>query len=188
MNNNNEVLLKVEHLCQYFKMGSKQLKAVDDVSFEIKKGEVFGLVGESGCGKTTTGRTIIKLYNATSGNVWFKGSRICAGTLSYKEEIKRAREEMRAAVKAYKAEEAKKIAEIASSLDSCREKLSENLDSLEGEWVSDAATKFFESIDDDWKTAVVHYVEMLNELAAQLRFAASTYSPLEDDYNNIKLG
>lgn len=84
--------------------------------------------------------------------------------------------------------EAKKIAEIASSLDSCREKLSENLDSLEGEWVSDAATKFFESIDDDWKTAVVHYVEMLNELAAQLRFAASTYSPLEDDYNNIKLG
>lgn len=51
MENNNEVLLKVEHLCQYFKMGKKQLKAVDDVNFEIKKGEVFGLVGESGCGK-----------------------------------------------------------------------------------------------------------------------------------------
>ena len=54
MENNNEVLLRVEHLCQYFKMGRKELKAVDDVSFEIKKGEVFGLVGESGCGKTTT--------------------------------------------------------------------------------------------------------------------------------------
>ena len=56
-----EVLLRVEHLCQYFRMGKSELKAVDDVSFDIKKGEVFGLVGESGCGKTTTGRSIIKL-------------------------------------------------------------------------------------------------------------------------------
>ena len=84
-----ETLLRVEHLCQYFKMGpSSELKAVDDVSFDIKKGEVFGLVGESGCGKTTTGRTIIKLYNATSGNVWFKDRRIVSGTRSYKDEIK----------------------------------------------------------------------------------------------------
>ena len=58
-------------------------KAVDDVSFEIKKGEVFGLVGESGCGKTTTGRSIIKLYNITSGSVFFKGIRIAAGKKSY---------------------------------------------------------------------------------------------------------
>lgn len=76
--NRGEVLLKVEHLCQYFKSGSRELKAVDDVSFDIKKGEVFGLVGESGCGKTTTGRSIIKLYNITSGNVYFKGQRICS--------------------------------------------------------------------------------------------------------------
>ena len=69
---NREVLLKVEHLCQFF--GSN--KAVNDVNFEIHKGEVFGLVGESGCGKTTTGRSIIKLYNITSGNVWFKGRNI----------------------------------------------------------------------------------------------------------------
>ena len=74
-----EVLLRVNHLCQYFKMGKGELKAVDDVSFDIKKGEVFGLVGESGCGKTTTGRSIIKLYNITSGDVIFKGVRICAG-------------------------------------------------------------------------------------------------------------
>ena len=59
---NQEVLLKVDHLCQYFRLGHKDLKAVDDVSFEIRKGETFGLVGESGCGKTTTGRSIIKLY------------------------------------------------------------------------------------------------------------------------------
>ena len=60
MEHQEETLLKVEHLCQYFKMGpGRELKAVDDVSFDIKKGEVFGLVGESGCGKTTTGRSII---------------------------------------------------------------------------------------------------------------------------------
>lgn len=89
--NNAEVLLKVEHLKQYF--GKKDFKAVDDVSFEIHRGEVFGLVGESGCGKTTTGRSIIKLYNCTGGNVWFKGQRICAGTRQYKDAIRDKKEE-----------------------------------------------------------------------------------------------
>ena len=88
---NQEVLLKVDHLCQYFRLGRKDLKAVDDVSFEIHKGETFGLVGESGCGKTTTGRSIIKLYDITSGNVYFKGQRIGAGTRSYKDAIKNAK-------------------------------------------------------------------------------------------------
>ena len=91
MEKNNEVLLKVDHLCQSFRMGRKDMKAVDDVSFEIKKGEAFGLVGESGCGKTTTGRSIIKLYDITSGNIYFKGHRIGAGTRSYKDAIKRAK-------------------------------------------------------------------------------------------------
>ena len=94
MENNNEVLLKVDHLCQYFRMGRKDLKAVDDVSFEIKKGEAFGLVGESGCGKTTTGRSIIKLYNITSGNVYFKGQRVGVGTRAYKDAIKQARKDL----------------------------------------------------------------------------------------------
>ena len=96
MENNNEVLLKVDHLCQYFRMGRKDLKAVDDVSFEIKKGEAFGLVGESGCGKTTTGRSIIKLYNITSGNVYFKGQRIGAGVRAYKDAIKKAKADLSA--------------------------------------------------------------------------------------------
>ena len=95
MSNNKEVLLKVEHLSQYFKMGRKELKAVDDVSFDIKKGEVFGLVGESGCGKTTTGRSIIKIYDNTGGSVYFKGQRICAGVRSYKNAIKAARQELK---------------------------------------------------------------------------------------------
>ena len=86
-NNEREVLLKVENLCQYFKIGRKELKAVDNVSFEVYKGEVLGLVGESGCGKTTTGRSIIKLYDITSGNIYFKGQRIAAGTRSYVDEI-----------------------------------------------------------------------------------------------------
>ena len=93
MENNNEVLLKVDHLCQYFRMGRKDLKAVDDVSFEIKRGEAFGLVGESGCGKTTTGRSIIKLYDITSGNVYFKGQRVAAGIRSYKDAIKFAKQD-----------------------------------------------------------------------------------------------
>ena len=89
--NERETLLKVEHLCQYF----GPTKAVDDVSFEIKKGEVFGLVGESGCGKTTTGRSIIKIYDITSGSIFFKGQRICAGTKAYRDEIKKIKSEMK---------------------------------------------------------------------------------------------
>ena len=99
MQNDHETLLKVDHLCQYFRMEGGELKAVDDVSFEIKKGEVFGLVGESGCGKTTTGRSIIKLYNITSGDVWFKGVRIAAGIRSYQNAIKQAKAEYAASGK-----------------------------------------------------------------------------------------
>lgn len=64
------VLLRVENLKQYFKNNS--VRAVDDVSFEILKGEVLGLVGESGSGKTTTGRSIIGLYPVTGGKIYFK--------------------------------------------------------------------------------------------------------------------
>ncbi len=104
MQNNQETLLKVEHLCQYF----SELKAVDDVSFEIKKGEVFGLVGESGCGKTTTGRSIIKLYNITSGDVYFKGIRIAAGKRSYVNAITQAKEDYKVKIAAANSGEEKK--------------------------------------------------------------------------------
>ena len=91
MSEERKILLKVEHLEQYFKMGKNTLKAVDDVSFEIYKGEVLGLVGESGCGKTTTGRSIIRLYDITGGSIYFDGERIAAGTRPYKQAIKDAK-------------------------------------------------------------------------------------------------
>lgn len=70
----NDKLLEIKNLKQYFNVGKPNLvKAVDDVSFDIYRGETLGLVGESGCGKSTTGRSIIRLYNATDGQVLFNG-------------------------------------------------------------------------------------------------------------------
>lgn len=69
----NDVILRIEHLKQYFGKNKDIIKAVDDVSLEVHKGEVFGLVGESGCGKTTIARTIMGLYNPTAGEIYYNG-------------------------------------------------------------------------------------------------------------------
>ena len=97
-------LLEVKHLKQYFRFAggkgpNKYLKAVHDVSFDVYKGEVFGLVGESGCGKTTTGRDIMKLYKITSGDIRLEGIRIAAGTRWNEKEIKYTNLRLHAAVK-----------------------------------------------------------------------------------------
>ena len=77
------ILLSVRHMKQFFFFGKganrQKLKAVSDVSFDLKEGECLGIVGESGCGKTTTGRSIIGLYHITSGSVYYRGVRINAG-------------------------------------------------------------------------------------------------------------
>ncbi|MBQ7801218.1 MAG: dipeptide ABC transporter ATP-binding protein [Oscillospiraceae bacterium] len=77
----NQYLVEVKHLKEYFNINtgifsSKPLKAVDDVSFSIRRGETLGLVGESGCGKTTVGRTLLHLYKPTDGEIWFDGKKI----------------------------------------------------------------------------------------------------------------
>lgn len=115
MQNNDKPLLRVDNLSQFFKLGNTTLKAVDHVSFNISKGEVFGLVGESGCGKTTTGRTIIKLYNATGGSVYFEDQRIVAGVLDYKTNIKNKRKETREKIKNLEKECASKVQANPSS-------------------------------------------------------------------------
>lgn len=104
----NNVILSVNHLKVFFpmgKMGHKfYLKAVHNTNFQIHKGEVFGLVGESGCGKSTTGRSIIRLEQITSGSIYYKGIRIAAGDRWNRKEIKWSKIKGEAKIKEIKAD------------------------------------------------------------------------------------
>lgn len=86
------IILSVRHLKMFFKLGGwpdyVKLKAVHDISFDVREKETFGIVGESGCGKSTTGRCIMHLYDITSGSIYYKGYRIGAGDRWNKKEIK----------------------------------------------------------------------------------------------------
>ena len=77
-NNKRDILLDVQHLKKYFSTPRGMLHAVDDVSFQIERGKTLGIVGESGCGKSTIGRTILRLLEPTSGKVIFDGTDITA--------------------------------------------------------------------------------------------------------------
>ena len=92
MPNENETLVQVKNLKKYFQTKRGQLHAVDNVSFNIKKGETLGLVGESGCGKSTVGRAIIRLHEPTSGEVLLESNNI----LKYKtkQEMRNLRRDM----------------------------------------------------------------------------------------------
>lgn len=99
-------ILEVKDLHQYFSTGvgkrKVQVKAVDGVSFDIYKREVFGLVGESGCGKTTTGRSILKLYEPTAGKIIYKNNVIGAGYQGLIEEIRQKKREIKREIRSYK--------------------------------------------------------------------------------------
>ena len=156
-----DVLLKVDHLCQYFKIGpGQELKAVDDVSFDVKRGEVFGLVGESGCGKTTTGRSIIRLYDITGGSVYFGGQRICAGIRSYKDAVNAAKAEYNRTVKEIKA----KVAEDKKNgMSDMRREYREALDDAEDKLheVVTRETANIRSAREDHKRCNKNYAEAM---------------------------
>lgn len=91
----NQNLLEIEHLKQYFPAGGKKIvHAVDDVSFFIKRGETFGLVGESGCGKTTTGRAILRLTEPTAGKIVYDGDVIFDSEKNIKVDMRPYRRKM----------------------------------------------------------------------------------------------
>lgn len=110
------VLLSVRNLKQFFYFGKgpnrTKLKAVNNVSFDVHNGECFGIVGESGCGKTTTGRSIIKLYDITGGSVYYKGYRISAGDRWNRKEIKYTNIRLKKALKQYEIDYKSELAKL----------------------------------------------------------------------------
>ncbi|MBR3618052.1 MAG: ATP-binding cassette domain-containing protein, partial [Acholeplasmatales bacterium] len=113
---NSNIILSVRNLKQFFFFGSgpsrTKLKAVSNVSFDVYNGECFGIVGESGCGKTTTGRSIINLYEITSGSVYYRGYRISAGDRWNRKEIKYTRIHLKEDINKLKDELNQKIASL----------------------------------------------------------------------------
>ncbi|MCR5741212.1 MAG: ATP-binding cassette domain-containing protein [Gammaproteobacteria bacterium] len=124
---NSDILLSVRHLKQFFFFGSgvnrTKLKAVSDISFDVHKGECFGIVGESGCGKTTTGRSIIKLYEITSGSVYYNGFRISAGNRWNRKEIKYTRIHLKKKLSDLKEEYLENCADVPQSDPNREEKI-----------------------------------------------------------------
>ena len=74
----NDILMDVQHLSHIFRLNRKvEVHAVDDVSFQIKKGEIYGLVGESGSGKSTVARCVMNIYKPSAGEIYYKGIPVC---------------------------------------------------------------------------------------------------------------
>ena len=182
----NGVELSVRHLKQFFKFGhgksAFKTKAVHDVSFDIKKGECFGLVGESGCGKTTTGRSLIRLYNITSGSVYFEGVRVSAGSRWNEKEIKWTKIRGNQKIKELKKIEKDEVLKLldTTGLVSQIEEINVELAKLEQEVTDlkveykDRIRQYSENVDDE------------NEKAAKLEEINREYSS-EAEVRKVKL-
>ena len=83
----NDILMDVQHLSHIFRLNRKvEVHAVDDVSFQIKKGEIYGLVGESGSGKSTVARCVMNIYKPSAGEIYYKGIPVCKNRLGFQPE------------------------------------------------------------------------------------------------------
>ena len=124
-----DIILSVRNLKQFFYFGKgssrTKLKAVNNVSFDVHTGECFGIVGESGCGKTTTGRSIIKLYDITGGSVYYKGYRISAGDRWNQKEIKYTKIRLNKTLKELNADYKSRLALLDKTDMSYKEKASD---------------------------------------------------------------
>ena len=156
----NDIELSVRHLKQFFKFGhgrsAFKTKAVHDVSFDIKKGECFGLVGESGCGKTTTGRSLIRLYNITSGSVYFEGRRTSAGSRWNEKEIKWSKIKGRRKIKELKKEEKDEILKLLDTTGAISkiEEITQEVNKIEREMVD---------LKNEYKDRVSQYENNIND-------------------------
>ena len=162
-----DVLLRVHNLRQYFKSGDYVNKAVDGVSFYIKKGEVFGLVGESGCGKTTTGRTIINLYDPTDGDVYFQGLRISStknGAPVMLYQMRKELEQKIAALKARYSEQKKQQPDNASALEEACNKEIADLRQQHEQDVERVHAHAFESEEEKRKCVMLYREQRKAEL------------------------
>ncbi len=150
---NETPILQLKNVRQYFQSGFGKgkvvVKAVHNVSFQLNKGEVFGLVGESGCGKTTTGRSIIKLYNITDGEILFKGTPISRGNRTYQFNIKKLKKE----ISEIKKNEYEEISELKGNL-----KLQES-DSA----ATEATNLKIQKIKDDTKNKISQLENEINK-------------------------
>ena len=158
---NSDVILSVRNLKQFFFFGSgpsrTKLKAVSDISFDVYNGECFGIVGESGCGKTTTGRSIINLYEITSGSVYYRGYRVSAGDRWNRKEIKYTKIHLRENVAKVKAECNRKIAALDVNDSNYESKI-------------DAYKKECQKEIDVLKSRAFNIVETQKEKIKQIRF------------------
>ena len=157
----NNILLSVRNLKQFFYFGKgpsrTKLKAVNNVSFDVHNGECFGIVGESGCGKTTTGRSIIKLYDITGGSVYYKGYRISAGDRWNRKEIKYTKIRLAKALKQYEIDYKSELAK----LDKTDSHYADKAQTLKDEYVAKCNAK---------KTQANEIIKVQQKKIRQIRF------------------